>query len=60
MIKSILNRTFPYVPSVRTDIRVTFRREERRLKELREADARAAAETKQKVATLKRKSGDSK
>ncbi len=44
---NILDKRFKYVPAASTDIRLTFRKVR---KELREADAKTAAMLKEKIA----------
>jgi len=48
-MKSILDRSFRYTPSVETDLRKTFARIRRRLQDKERAHAKADADTKNKV-----------
>ncbi|HKA43031.1 MAG TPA: hypothetical protein VKF40_13670 [Burkholderiales bacterium] len=54
-MKSILDRSFHYTPSVETDLRKTFARIRRRLKEQEQVRALAEAEAKAKVSPIKQK-----
>lgn len=51
-MKSILDPTFRYTPSVSTDIRKTFAKARRQQARDAEAEARDAAEAKAKLATI--------
>jgi hypothetical protein len=55
-VKSILDRSFQYTPSVETDLRKTFGRIRRKLKEQEQLRALAEAEAKVKVSPIKQKS----
>ena len=52
-MRSVLDRSFQYTPSVETDLRKTFARIRRRLKEEEKARLLAEAEAKSKVAPIK-------
>ena len=52
-MKSILDRSFEYTPSAETDLKKTFVRIRRRLKELEHAQALADAEAKARVSPIK-------
>lgn len=52
-MKTILDRTFQYTPSMETDLKKTFARIRRRLKEQEQAQTLADAEAKAKVSPLK-------
>ena len=52
-MRSILDRSFQYTPSVETDLKKTFMRVRRRLKEQQLAQAMADAEANAKVSPLK-------
>lgn len=52
-MKSVLDRSFQYTPSVETDLRKTFARIRRRLKEEERERMLADAEAKAKVASIK-------
>jgi hypothetical protein len=52
-MKTILDRSFEYVPSADTDLRKTFARIRRKLKEQEQARARADAEATAKVSLSK-------
>jgi hypothetical protein len=52
-MKSVLDRTFNYTPSVETDLRKTFARIRRKLKEQEQAQAVADAEARTKVSPIK-------
>jgi hypothetical protein len=51
-VKRILDRSFRYVPSVETDIRKTFERERRRLREQKQREQQVKDEAAQKVRKL--------
>lgn len=53
-MKSITDPTFQYTPSVETDLRKTFAKVRRRLKEEAAERERAEAEAKSKVAQIKK------
>jgi hypothetical protein len=52
-MKSIFDRSFQYTPSVETDLRKTFARVRRKLREQEQAVAAAEAEAKSKVSPIK-------
>jgi hypothetical protein len=52
-LKTILDRSFQYTPSIETDLRKTFARIRRRLREQQQAQALADAEAKVKGASIK-------
>jgi hypothetical protein len=52
-MKSIFDRTFHYTPSVETDLRKTFARVRRRLREQEQVVAAVEAEAKAKVSPIK-------
>ena len=52
-MKSILDRSFEYTPSAETDLKKTFVRIRRRLKEQEQARALADAEAKAKVSPIR-------
>jgi hypothetical protein len=52
-MKSVLDPSFHYTPSVETDLRKTFARIRRRLKEQEQVQALADAEAKAKVSPIK-------
>jgi len=52
-MKSVLDRSFQYTPSVETDLRKTFARIRRRLKEEEKGRVVAEAEAKGKVSPIK-------
>ena len=52
-MKSVLDRSFQYTPSVETDLRKTFARIRRKLKEQEQAVAAVEAEAKAKVSLIK-------
>ena len=52
---SILNRSFKYVSSAETDVKKTFARVRRKMREEEELRAATEAETKQKVSPLKQR-----
>jgi hypothetical protein len=52
-MKSVLDQSFQYTPSVETDLRKTFARIRRKLKEQETAQAIADAEAKAKVSPIK-------
>jgi len=52
-MKSVLDRSFQYTPSVETDLRKTFARIRRRLKEEEKERVVAEAEAKGKVSPIK-------
>ena len=54
MTKSILDRSFRYVPSSQTDLKKTFARVRRELDRRDQAQASADAEAKLKVAPMRR------
>ena len=54
-MKSILDRSFHYTPSVETDLRKTFARIRRKLKEQEQVRVLAEAEAKAKVSPIKQK-----
>ena len=54
-MKSIFDRSFRYTSSAETDLRKTFARVRRRLREEEELRALAEAEAKSKVSPLKHK-----
>ena len=54
-MKSIFDRSFRYTSSAETDVRKTFARVRRRLKEEEELRAHAEAEAKAKVSPIKQK-----
>jgi hypothetical protein len=54
-MKSIFDRSFRYTSSAETDVRKTFARIRRRLKEEEELRAIAEAEAKAKVSPIKQK-----
>ena len=55
MIKSIFDRSFRYTSSAETDVRKTFARVRRRIREEEELRALAEAEAKAKVSPIKQK-----
>lgn len=52
-MKSVLDRSFQYTPAVETDIKKTFARIRRQLKEEQKERLMADAEAKAKVASIK-------
>ena len=58
-MKSILDRSFQYTPSVETDLRKTFGRVRRKLRDQQQAVALAEAEAKAKVSPIKQKTAAS-
>lgn len=54
-MKSILDPTFKYRPSANTDIRVSIRRENKRLADLKAQAEADKAEAEAKTLTLRRK-----
>ncbi len=52
-MKSILDRTFQYVPSAQTDLRKTFKRLRREQRDAQAASVRASAEATLKVSRLR-------
>ena len=52
-MKSVLDRSFHYTPSVETDLRKTFARVRRKLREQEQAVAAVEAEAKAKVSPIK-------
>ena len=51
-MKSLLDQSFQYTPSVETDLKKTFARIRRKLKEQEQAQAMADAEAKAKVSPI--------
>jgi hypothetical protein len=52
-MKSVLDRSFQYTPAVETDLKKTFARVRRQLKEEQKERLRAEAEAKIKVSPIK-------
>lgn len=51
-MKTILDRSFQYIPSADTDLRKTFERIRRKLKEQDQAHSRTEADAKSKVSPI--------
>lgn len=54
-MKSIFDRSFRYTPSAHTNLKATFARVKRKLREEQELKQANELEAKQKVSTLKKK-----